>query len=145
MSAFQSPQQRLVLTLLHAASQMSSCHRAILKPHGVSPEQFNILRILKGAKGEAMSLANIASRMIDKNSNASRLIDKLLAKGLVNRIVCPKDRRRTEISLSEEGYKTIETLSLLMQQELDALGDVWSDKNANVASDILDLWNELQP
>ena len=92
-----------------------------------------------------MSLANIASRMIDKNSNASRLIDKLLAKGLVNRIVCPKDRRRTEISLSEEGNRTIETLSLLMQQELDDLGNVWSDKNANVASDILDLWNELQP
>jgi DNA-binding MarR family transcriptional regulator len=135
----------LVLTLLHAASQMSACHRAILKPHGVSPEQFNILRILKGAKGEAMSLADVASRMIDKNSNASRLIDKLLAKGLVNRIVCPKDRRRAEISLSEEGNRTIETLSLLMQQEMDALGDVWSDKNANVASDILDLWNESQP
>ena len=145
MSAFQSPQQRLVLTLLHAASQMSARHRAILKPHDLSPEQFNILRILKGAKGEAMSLADIGSRMIDKNSNASRLIDKLLAKGLVNRIVCPKDRRRAEISLSEDGNRTIETLSLLMQQELDALEVIWSDKNANAASDILDLWNESQP
>lgn len=144
MSAFQSPQQRLVLTVLHAASAMLSSHRALLKPHGVTPEQFNILRILNGADG-AMSLADVASRMIDRNSNTSRLIDKLLAKGLVQRVTCPSDRRRVEITLSKEGQRTTKHLSLLMDETLSELVDVWTNEQATQAADILDRWNMTQP
>ena len=144
MSAFQSPQQRLVLTVLHASSTMLSSHRALLKPHGVTPEQFNILRILNGADG-AMSLADVASRMIDRNSNTSRLIDKLLAKGLVQRVTCPSDRRRVEITLTDEGQRTTKHLSLLMDETLAALVDVWTNEQATLAADILDRWNMTQP
>lgn len=144
MSAFQSPQQRLVLTVLHASSAMLSSHRTLLKPHGVTPEQFNILRILNGADG-AMSLADVASRMIDRNSNTSRLIDKLLAKGLVQRVTCPSDRRRVEITLTAEGQRTTKALSLLMDETLAELVDVWTDEQATQAADILDRWNMTQP
>lgn len=144
MSAFQSPQQRLVLTVLHASSAMLSSHRALLKPYGVTPEQFNILRILNGADG-AMSLADVASRMIDRNSNTSRLIDKLLAKGLVRRVTCPSDRRRVEITLTDEGQRTTKHLSLLMDETLSALVDVWTNEQATQAADILDRWNMTQP
>ena len=144
MSAFQSPQQRLVLTVLHASSAMLSSHRALLKPHGVTPQQFNILRILNGADG-ALSLADVASRMIDRNSNTSRLIDKLLAKGLVQRVTCPSDRRRVEITLTNEGQRTTKHLSLLMDETLSELADVWTNEQATQAADILDRWNMTQP
>lgn len=123
---------------------MLSSHRALLKPHGVTPEQFNILRILNGADG-AMSLADVASRMIDRNSNTSRLIDKLLAKGLVQRVTCPSDRRRVEITLTNEGQRTTKHLSLLMDETLSALVDVWTNEQATQAADILDRWNMTQP
>ena len=123
---------------------MLSSHRALLKPHGVTPEQFNILRILNGADG-AMSLADVASRMIDRNSNTSRLIDKLLAKGLVQRVTCPSDRRRVEITLTDEGQRTTKHLSLLMDDTLAALVDVWTNEQATQAADILDRWNMTQP
>ena len=123
---------------------MLSSHRALLKPHGVTPEQFNILRILNGADG-AMSLADVASRMIDRNSNTSRLIDKLLAKGLVQRVTCPSDRRRVEITLTKEGQRTTKHLSLLMDETLSELVDVWTNEQATQAADILDRWNMTQP
>jgi len=83
MASFASPQEQLVLTVLHTASGLLSKHRMLLKPHGITPEQFNILRILRGQKGKPIALRDISNRMIDKNSNTSRLVDKLLTKGLV--------------------------------------------------------------
>ena len=80
MTTFASPQQQLALTVLYTASQMLNRHRTLLKPLGITPEQFNILRILRGQKGNPIALRDISGRMIDRNSNTSRLIDKLVDK-----------------------------------------------------------------
>ena len=144
MSAFQSPQQRLVLTVLHASSAMLSSHRALLKPHGVTPEQFNILRILRGQHGRPMALRDISGRMIDRNSNTSRLVDKLMAKGLVRRETCPSDRRRVDIALTEEGNALTIQLKELMDENMRSLQSVWSEEDALKAIDLLDAWNDTQ-
>ena len=142
MASFASTQEQLVLTVLHTASAMLSKHRVLLKPHGVTPEQFNILRILRGQQGKPIALRDISNRMIDKNSNTSRLVDKLLAKGLVQREACPEDRRRVDIVLTPSGRQLIEELKNIMDQEMSSLNGVWSESEAKKAILLLDRWNE---
>ena len=121
---------------------MLSKHRVLLKPYGVTPEQFNILRILRGQQGKPIALRDISNRMIDKNSNTSRLVDKLLAKGLVQREACPEDRRRVDIVLTPSGRQLIEELKNIMDQEISSLNGVWSESEAKNAILLLDRWNE---
>lgn len=142
MASFASTQEQLVLTVLHTASAMLSKHRVLLKPYGVTPEQFNILRILRGQQGKPIALRDISNRMIDKNSNTSRLVDKLLAKGLVQREACPEDRRRVDIVLTPSGRQLIEELKNIMDQEMSTLNGVWSESEAKKAILLLDRWNE---
>jgi len=143
-SSFSSEQQRVVLTVLHTASNLMTLHRTLLKPHGITPGQFNILRILRGQKGKPIALRDITSRMIDPNSNTSRLVDKLLTKGLVKRRSCPDDRRRVDIELTPEGERTIQRLSGLMEESLSSLEAVWASNEAALVSNLLDRWNETQ-
>ena len=142
MTRFQSEQQRLVLTVLYTASNLMHQHRTLLKPHGITPEQFNILRILKGQRGTPIALKDVTERMIDQNSNTSRLLDKLKKKGWVQCIFCPADRRRIEITLTQEGHRTIDNLSLLMEGEMQRMKAFWTDETASKASQILDTWNQ---
>jgi len=144
MTSFASPQQQLALTVLYTASQMLNRHRTLLKPHGITPEQFNILRILRGQKGNPIALRDISGRMIDRNSNTSRLVDKLLAKGLVQREACPADRRRVDIVLTASGQQITEALKNIMDREMSSLEDVWSQDDARAAIEVLDRWNEQQ-
>jgi len=144
MASFASPQEQLVLTVLNTASGLLSKHRMLLKPHGITPEQFNILRILRGQKGKPIALRDISNRMIDKNSNTSRLVDKLLDKGLVQREACPADRRRVDIVLTASGQQLTEALKNIMDREMSSLEDVWSQEDARAAIAVLDRWNEQQ-
>ena len=75
----------------------------ILKPYGLSEQQYNVLRILREAHPAPCTLSSVSSRMIDKMSNATRLVDKLLLKGLVTRELCPGNRRKVDIRITEEG------------------------------------------
>ena len=144
MDSFASPQEQLVLTVLHTASSLLGKHRMLLKPHGITPEQFNILRILRGQRGKPIALRDISNRMIDKNSNTSRLVDKLLTKGLVQREACPDDRRRVDIVLTASGQQLTELLKNIMDREISSLGDVWSENDTRSAIEVLDRWNEQQ-
>ena len=145
MTSFASPQEQLALTVLHTASTMLNHHRTLLKPHGITPEQFNILRILRGQHGRPLALRDISGRMIDRNSNTSRLVDKLMAKGLVRRETCPSDRRRVDIALTEEGNALTIQLKELMDENMRSLQSVWSEEDALKAIDLLDAWNDTQP
>ena len=145
MTSFASPQEQLALTVLYTASTMLNHHRALLKPHGITPEQFNILRILRGQHGQPLALRDISGRMIDRNSNTSRLVDKLMAKGLVRRETCTTDRRRVDIALTEEGDALTTQLKALMDENMRSLQSVWSEEDALKAIDLLDAWNDTQP
>ena len=145
MTSFASSQEQLALTVLHTASTMLNHHRALLKPHGITPEQFNILRILRGQQGQPLALRDISGRMIDRNSNTSRLVDKLMAKGLVRRETCPSDRRRVDIALTPEGDEFTTQLKALMDENMASLQSVWSEEAAIQAIDLLDAWNDTQP
>ncbi|MBQ51114.1 MAG: MarR family transcriptional regulator [Leeuwenhoekiella sp.] len=99
----------------------------LLKEYDLSTPQFNVLRILRGQKGKPASLACIQERMVDRSSNTTRLVDKLIKKELVSRRICPDNRRKVEIEITANGLKLL--------KELDPLT---SAANANNTSSLND-------
>ncbi|PTX63437.1 MarR family transcriptional regulator [Kordia periserrulae] len=86
-------------------------YTSFFKQYDISLQQFNVLRILKGQKGKPANLATIQERMVHKNSNTTRLIDKLITKDLVERSICPENRRKVEIVITKNGLELLETIN----------------------------------
>ena len=129
-------EKKTLLNVMYTQNVISEKFNEILKPFDLSPEQFNVLRILRGQKGKPANMSMIQERMIAKTSNTTRLVDKLLLKKLVLREVCSDNRRKMEITITEKG------LSLLLQ--LDPLVEAHErsfSKNLTVAE--LEVLNEL--
>ena len=87
-----------------------------LKPFDVSIQQFNVLRILKGQKGKPANLSTIQERMVNKMSNTTRLVDKLIAKEFVTRITCPSNRRKVEITITKQGEGFLKKVNPVMEK-----------------------------
>ena len=121
-SNFESELHRATVNILFTYNWLNSMHTETLKPFKLSTQQFNVLRILKGQHPKPASVKLIAERMIDKNSNASRLIDKLLDKGYVERKSCEHDRRQVDIVLTEKGLEDLERASQLAKSKSVQLG-----------------------
>ncbi len=100
---FEGMNSKTVINILYTASWFTIASTRALKPFRISWQQFNILRILRGQKGKPASLRLVGERMIDQMSNTSRLVYKLVEKGLVERRECPKDRRQVDLLLTPEG------------------------------------------
>lgn len=95
--------RKVILNIIYTQNVVGDKFNEILKPFDLSSEQFNVLRILRGQKGNPVNMSVIQERMLAKNSNTTRLIDKLLAKELVTREVCPNNRRKIEILITQKG------------------------------------------
>ena len=135
---FRSEYQKLVVNLLYSASWLQQFSNQLLKPYGISQEQFNILRILRGMHPEPATVKLLTERMIDKMSNASRLVEKLRVKGLVERHECPLDRRRVDVSITQKGLELIEKASLAMDTQGDAQMANLSTMEAAALNELLD-------
>ena len=92
-----------IISILQASAFISDVLLKGLKPHDISEQQFNVLRILRGQKGIAANLSTVQERMVHKMSNTTRLIDKLIQKKLVKRNVCIENRRKIELFITEDG------------------------------------------
>ncbi|HET8737274.1 MAG TPA: MarR family transcriptional regulator [Pricia sp.] len=99
-----------------------------LKPYGVSLQQFNVLRILRGQNGKPANLSTLNERMVTKMSNTTRLVDKLLAKGYVHRKLCPSNRRKIEIRITDEGMAELAEMDKAMKAAEDEILARFSDK-----------------
>ena len=99
-----------VISVLTSGYQVNDELSSFFKVYGISLPQFNVLRILRGQNGTAANLSTIQERMIHKMSNTTRLIDKLIDKGYVNRFVCEKNRRKIEIFITDQGLKLLKSL-----------------------------------
>lgn len=99
-----------VLNVLFTHNAILEKFSEILKPFDLSAEQFNVLRILRGQKGSPANMCSIQERMIAKTSNTTRLVDKLLLKGLVTREVCPANRRKMEVMITDKGLALLQEL-----------------------------------
>jgi DNA-binding MarR family transcriptional regulator len=107
---FRNAHQKAVLNLIFTANWLTNRQRELFEPHGITGQQYNILRILRGQHPKRISGAEIKSRMLDKNSDVSRLLDRLIGKSLVAKNQCPNDKRASDISITEAGLTLLQTL-----------------------------------
>ncbi|EOZ99758.1 transcriptional regulator, MarR family [Indibacter alkaliphilus LW1] len=107
---FKDVYNKAIVNILYTQSFIVSKQSSLFKPFGLSPEQYNVLRILKGQNNNPITVSSIQERMLNKMSNASRLVEKLKQKGYVVREECPTDRRQVDIRITEEGLNVLKEL-----------------------------------
>lgn len=135
-TTFSSHRQKVALNILFTSNWLKAGQVGLFKQYGISPEQFNVLRILRGQKGNAIGVNGIQDRMLDKNSNASRLIDKLLEKELVDRKGCKNDRRQVEVFITTKGLELLASLDqMIARQEEETIH--LSDSDAETLNKLL--------
>lgn len=115
-STFRDEYHKVVINLKFTAGWLNGLHNKVFRRHGISSQQFNVLRILKGQYPKPSSLILIRERMLDKESNASRLIDKLELSGFTKRVQCPNDRRQVEITITQKGIDLLEIINPEIEQ-----------------------------
>lgn len=106
---FRNEYQRAGINLIYTFNWVNEQIKQVFDQYDITPQQFNILRILRGA-GEPLSTLQIRQRMLDKMSDTSRIVDRLLKKGLVKKITCKADRRLVDVTISEKGLKLLEKM-----------------------------------
>ncbi len=133
-STFKNIKVKALLNIIYTANWISSKQNSFFKPYGISPQQFNILRIIRGA-GKAIKVQTIKERMLERAPNATRLMDKLCDKDLINRLPCPEDRRVVHIEITNKG---IQLLGEISKNFKDDLLENLTDNEADQLSNLLD-------
>ncbi len=110
---FKSPQQKLAVNLLYTTHWLNNHYTNFLKDVDITTQQYNVLRILRGQHPSICNLKLIKERMLDRMSDASRIIDKLVLKGFVERKTCPDDRRNVNLLISKQGLELLQSLDYI--------------------------------
>jgi len=110
-----------VISIMHSHSWMKDGLLACLKPFDLSIEQFNVLRILRGQNEKAINLQDIQGRMVNKMSNTTRLVDKLISKGYVKRSICKNNRRKVEIVITQAGLSLLSSIDPVIDAKETAM------------------------
>ena len=140
---FRNPYQKAAINLIYTLSWIKDKTKAIFEAEDITTQQYNILRILRGSFPEPLSTLQIRERMLEKMSDTSRIVDRLIAKGLVKKLMCKNDRRLVDVIISDKGKKLLERLDA-KQDELDGVMGNLSEKDANMLSDLLDKIREAK-
>jgi len=128
--------QKAVINLVYTVSWLQGKHQQLFKSFNITSQQFNILRILKGQHPQSTSATEIKSRMLDRNSDVSRLLDRLVAKHLIVKKASNTDKRAYDVNLTEAGLELLRTLAK-KQGDLDNILAL-SEDEAYQLSDLLD-------
>jgi DNA-binding MarR family transcriptional regulator len=134
---FHNDYQKASINVLYTGSWLYNINAGYLKKFGITPEQFNVLRILRGSFPKPMMLAEITGRMIDKSSNCTRLVEKLKQKGLVNRVTCEASRRQVDISITDKGQLLLKKIDAAQPAWMETMGKI-SKTEAKELNRILD-------
>ena len=131
-------QRRTISHLMVVNIQIGEQMSHALKPFEVSLQQFNVLRILRGQKGKPANLSTLNDRMVSRMSNTTRLVDKLIAKGLVHRNTCPENRRKVEIRLTEKGMESLSAMDQAVDAAENKLMGSFTEEQLRQLNDLLD-------
>ncbi|MEQ8627813.1 MarR family transcriptional regulator [Ekhidna sp.] len=118
---FKSEYAKAIINIIFSSAWLQQQHVQLFKSNGLTTPQYNILRILRGQHPNPATVNLLIERMLDKSSNASRIVDKLEQKGLVKRSQCKNDRRAVDVYISEAGLKLL--------KEMDVKMDEWENAN----------------
>ncbi len=133
---FRSEYQKSIINLIYTFNWVNEKLNRSFEPFEITQQQFNILRILRGA-AEPLSTLQIRQRMLDKMSDISRIVDRLVKKGLVKKSVCREDRRLVDVLLTDKGKKLLQTMDGL-NEEMDTIFKYLSEEEARQLNILLD-------
>ncbi len=132
---FASEKAKAAINIIFTGNWIAQQQTELLKPFDLTVQQYNVLRILRGQQGKPITVLGITERMLDRMSNASRLVDKLLEKELVQRMECPNDRRAVDILILPKGLELL--------QAIDVLQEEWGNKHILLSDEKLIQLNSL--
>ena len=136
-SKFSSARQKAMINILYSYGWVLERIKESLAKEDITHQQFNILRILRGSHPKPLSTLQIRERMLDKMSDTSRIVDRLITKGLVKKGTCKSDRRLVDVMITDKGKKMLERLDE-RQDELDNIMGNLTEKEAATLSELLD-------
>lgn len=134
---FKTEYQKLLVNILYTGHWIDRINSRLLKPYGLSSQQLNVMRILRGQAGKPASIKLIQERMLDKMSNASRLVDKLMEKNLVRRSQSEEDRRQVNVLLSNDGFNLLTKIDKVLEKYDEQFNHLKVDE-AQQLNDLLD-------
>ncbi|RXK52495.1 MarR family winged helix-turn-helix transcriptional regulator [Aquirufa rosea] len=134
-SNFASEEAKAIVNVIFTGNWVTYQQQELLKPYDLTMQQYNVLRILRGQNGKPMTVLAIIERMLDRTSNASRLVDKLVEKKWVLRRECPNDRRAVDVLILPEG--------LALLEQIDEIQNQWAKRFAHMSQKDLTQLNEL--
>ena len=134
---FKSEKQKAILNIYYTNCFITSKIESILSEFALTPQQYNILRILRGQKGKVLSVGEIKDRMLDKNSDVSRIIERLRIKNLIERKINRKNRRQMEVKITSYGLDYISRIDV-MEKKFDKILLNLSIKDAEHLNTLLD-------
>lgn len=137
---FRNEFQKMGINIIYTANWLNEKMGQILATEDITQQQYNILRILRGSEAP-LSTLKIRERMLDKMSDTSRIVDRLIVKGLVEKTACIKDKRLVDITVSKKGLQLLEKLDSL-NDHIDAVLKGVSEKEAQALNQILDKLRE---
>ena len=136
-SKFRSAYQKASINLIYTLGWMRDKTKCFFESEDITPQQFNILRILRGSFPQPLSTLQIRERMLEKMSDTSRIVDRLITKGLVKKVTCKSDRRLVDVIITDKGKKLLERLDLKQNEMDNVLGNL-TEQEAQMLSALLD-------
>jgi DNA-binding MarR family transcriptional regulator len=134
---FRNERHKLAVNILYSYGWLTALHTQVFRKQGITTQQFNVLRILRGQHPNPTTIKLIRARMLDKMSDASRIVEKLRQKGLVVRHISDHDRRHADVFITKKGLKILSALDKCDKQFDDHTGKL-SFKEAGMLNDLLD-------
>ena len=138
---FNGEMERLTINLMFTNAWVMGFQQKFFKSHQLTMQQYNILRILRGQKGKSITMNDVSCRMIDRMSNTSRIIDKLVEKELVDRKQGTKDRRKVMVSIKAKGMDLLKSLDQPMIDMMNSYSNI-EEKDARKLNELLDKLRE---
>ena len=133
---FRTPYHKALVNLIYTCNWVEAQQQTYFKSFGITGQQFNILRILKGQHPKGISSSEIKSRMLDRNSDVSRLLDRLIAKQMVRKVVCPNDKRASDVFITDTGLALLKAIGR-SEDQTNPLKSL-TEQEAELLSDLLD-------
>jgi MarR family 2-MHQ and catechol resistance regulon transcriptional repressor len=142
---FRNTKQKAMVNLLYTYGWTIEQIKAFLAQEDITHQQYNILRILRGAHPQPLSTLQIRERMLDKMSDTSRIVDRLIVKDLAKKTTCPKDKRLVDVVITEKGQELLKRLDA-QSDKMDSVMGRLTEEEANSLSSLLDkLRGEKDP
>lgn len=134
---FRNQRQKMLINLIYTYNAISSKMQEFLKTESLTMQQYNILRILRGQHPNPSTNSLVKERMLDRNSDVTRIIDRMIRDGLVSRVNCESDRRRVDITITDLGLEKLKRLDT-MSGQMDTIASGLSEEESAILNDMLD-------